>query len=215
MSKTETVDTAVVIDEKELVKMLDKVVPEDKPEDKKPAEATEVATAVLTKTAKETVKDTASEPLQKALEVSNVLNEVVEIIGLHVDHALKSFEGSIKASADRDLKTVKAILALAKSIDDLKEDVKKFGEQPSKDKPKSEKTDVVLKPAEKAADGEVKAPSRKMILDGLQIMHKSADDLNEKNKLTHAITKFESTREISDEHLFLATQAYKKQPGLS
>lgn len=184
-----------------------------KEEEKKPAEPV-VVTTKLEKTASQTVADTASSDLKKALEVSDVLREVTNLQGLHVDNALEALQKSIQDGAERDFAVIRVLQSMQKSIQDLGAKIEEYGKLPA---PKTvgpvttTKEQVLQKNAGTGQAGdEKKGPTKGQVLVVLEKMAKSAPSEGEASKYTNALVKFDSTGQISDQMLFEVQQELKK-----
>jgi len=207
-----------VITEEDLLKSLKGL--EGKVEEEEGEKEKKVETTNLDKSAADKVKEEASEELKKALEVSDVLSEVVGIIGVHVDSSLEAMQKSVQAAADRDLAMIRVLERLSKAVEANTEAVKKYGDEPTTGKSKTAEGDGAnTEILEKGADGgqgektpeEKAAAMRGQIQAGLESLVKSADrGTQEQQQLINAAVKFESTGQIDDIMLQKAIGAYKK-----
>lgn len=178
-----------------------------------------VAVQPLQKTAGETVDELGSANLKKALDVSEVLDEAIALMGVHVDRSLESMQKSLESAAQRDLSIVGILTALKKSIDDNTETVKQLLDMPSNPagtrpvvtdagQVLNKSTQAVSEPAATAASA---VDLKKSILSGLETLVKSATvTSSEGARLSSALIKFESTGQISDADMSAALQAQKK-----
>jgi len=188
-----------VITEDALQKTLAKLEnKEDKPEDKKQDPI--VKTPEIDKTLTDKVKNDAPETLKKAMDVSKVLKEFVEITALHVDATLEMLQKSIQAGAERDNSVIKILEKNAERIEKLEERVEKFGNTPAND-PKTVTADKVLtkdggeaKPEKKFGRQETLAQLMKMAMD-------AKPESQEARRWSLAVTRYETSGTIKDEDL--------------
>lgn len=176
-----------------------------------------VEVAPLAKKAGDTLSELGSENLKKALDVSEVLDEAVALMGVHVDRSLEQMQKSIALAAQRDLGILGVLTALKKSIDDNTETVKKLLDAPAApagtrpvvtDAGQVLTKSVVTEPIA-ASTPATAADLKKSILDGLETLVKSANvTSSEGARLSSALVKFESTGQISDADM---TAALKTQ----
>lgn len=198
---------------------------EDEPKGpRQKAEKTEVARA------SETIEERASSPLRKALDVSETLEEITSLLGLHVDNALDELRKSVDGAAERDLAIARVLKDLKKSVDSLAEKVERFGRQPGKPagsftgagKPNAA-ADTKSEVLEKSASGspqqaeadqtpeQKRIQTRRQILSGLtELVKNAAQGSAEQSEFTRAAITFESAGQIKDEVLAKALAAYKK-----
>lgn len=204
-------DDAGVVTENDLLKSIQEIEGKT-PEPEATPEPTQVAVAALEKTARETIDEGASGELKKALDASKPLNEIVSLIGLHVDTSLKAMQKSIQESSNRDIAIVGAMTAMNKSIDSLKEVIEKIGGEPAAPaaaRPVTAVTEDVLEktvdkqPAGKPdpTDPKVQQATRRNVLNGLQKMVMDAPKGSaEQGQLQKALIRYESAHVI-DENL--------------
>lgn len=175
-----------------------------------------VKTAVLEKSAADTVREGASKPLQKAMDVSDVLDEVVALLGTHVDRSLSALAKSVQEGAQRDLGVIRVLEGLKKSIDDNTAAVKALMDQPAASASAHPITVDGKQVLQKSSDGKQhEAPVqrdpnqiRKAVGDGLTKLIKAADgNPSEMARLTKALVKFESAGQISDADVQAALKA--------
>lgn len=207
-------DTTTVTEE-DLLKSLQKLEG-TKPPEEKPKETT-VATATLAKSAADTIKAKASDELKKALDVSSVLTEVVNLLGAHVDESLEALQKSIAASAQRDNMMIKVMEKSMASIDGLAAKIDAFGQAPAA-KPAAAVTakpgDVLQKSVSTpAAGGDTpKGPSRKDVLTVMESLVKSATKGSpEEQRWINASIKFESTGQANNADLAVVNEQLKKR----
>lgn len=196
---------AAVVTEEDLLKSIKEL--EAKPEPAKEAAATpEVKTEGLAKSAAAAVKEGASDELKKSLDVSAALTEIVGLLGTHVDTSLEALAKSVQSGAERDLAIVRVLGDLKKSVDNLAETVKTFGDQPgtpaSKQAPAAAATDVLHKTAGGGQQQKAEvdpAKVRREISNGLERLAKSVQAGSpEADRYIKAAIQFESTGKIED-----------------
>lgn len=211
--------TRTVITEAELQKSL-QALEGTKVEDVKPARPARVEVVRLAKRAHEVIAERASGPLRKALDVSDALNEVVDLMGIHVQDSLEAFQKSIDAGAQRDATIVKVIEKMSKSIDDLKVAVEAMGKAPAGG-PRTIMTpaaQVLHKSAGAASvEGEPAAGATKLteqrqaILSAFERMAKSADrGSQDQQRWINAASTFESTGRVTEKDLNAARDHMRK-----
>lgn len=180
-----------------------------------PAAAPAVAVETLQKSASDTLTDMASPNLRKAIDVSEVLEESIALMGVHVDRSLEALQKSIQGSAERDFAIVRVLGDLRKSIDANSEAIAKLLDQPgapASTRPvtvdngqvltKSTTTSPVATPTKDHKD------IRQGVLNGLERLVKSATaNGSEGARLSAALIKFESTGVISDADMAAALKA--------
>lgn len=197
---------------------------EDEPKGpRQKAEKTEIQRA------SDTVEERASGPLRKALDVSETLEEITSLLGLHVDNALDELRKSVDGAAERDLAIARVLKDLKKSVDGLAAKVEQFGRQPGRPagsftgagRPNAA-ADTKSEVLEKSASGEQKSDgeqtpeqkriqTRRQILSGLtELVKNAAQGSAEQSEFTRAAITFESAGQIKDEVLAKALAAYKK-----
>lgn len=183
----------------------------------------EVETARVEKSLTETVEAEGSDELKKAIEVSPFLKEFTDIVGLHVDGALKALEKSLNAAATRDLATVGALGALAGQVESLAKSVSEFGDKPaapaSAKQPSTSKEEVL----EKSAGSEAGEPGAEtpagsglnhpQVYAALESLVKRADekgDRTEADRWTRAYVKFDSTKTLDQAELAGVAQEHAR-----
>lgn len=172
-----------------------------------------VVTETLKKSTSDTIQELGSETLQKSLEVSEVLDEVVTVVGLHVDRSLDALQKSIQSNADRDMAMIRVLEGLKKSIDDNTAAVSKLMEQPSapaSSRPVTTQSGEILQKSVSAPAKETPNPQalRKSISTGLELLVKSnKDNPSNLHRFTQATLKFESAGQISDADMTEALKA--------
>jgi len=198
--KTEKKDeTKDVITEDALQKTLAKLEnKEDKPEDTKQDPI--VKTPEIDKTLTDKVKNDAPEALKKAMDVSKVLKEFVELTSLHVDATLSMLQKSIQAGAERDNSMIKILEKNAERMEKMEEKVEKFGNTPAND-PKTVTGDKVL-----TKDGDEKKSDKKFSRQETlaQLMKMAMDakpETPEQKRWALAVTRYETSGTIKDEDL--------------
>lgn len=171
----------------------------------------------LAKTALDTLGEMGSENLQKALDVSEILDEVVSLMGVHVDRSLEAMQKSLQASAERDGASIRVLERLSKAIEDNTAAMNKVLDKPGSPaatRPITTDTGQILSKATGIDEGsrgdktpDVKA-LRKRITDGLDILTKAVKpSSSEASRLANALVKFESTGSISDSDVQAALRA--------
>jgi hypothetical protein len=203
------------VTEEQLLKSLKAL--EGKPNEPAAATTQTVVVEPLGKSTSQAVLDGASEELKKALDVSGPLKEIVTILGLHNDTTLQSLQKSLQAAAERDMSVIKVLENLTKSLDANTAAVKEFGKlpvaTPSSRASEVSPTSVLNKslPAGKEGDPDP-TQVRKNVLTGLELLVKSCTQgTAEASKWIRAVSTFESTGKISNEHLLAANNAFKNQ----
>ena len=184
-----------------------------------PAEEKEPVVSVteLEKKVRDTVEEMGTESLKKSLDVSEVLDEVVALVGIHVDRSLEALQKSIGAAAQRDNSVLKVLEALKKSIDDNTAAVEKLMEQPGAPASTQAVTASEAQVLEKTAGSapQLKAVPdaqslRKSISNGLEKMcRQHGVQSGEGSRIAQVVVKFETTGEISDEDMAAALKADK------
>jgi len=180
-----------------------------------PAPAADPAVAVetLQKSASDTLSDMASPSLRKAMDVSEVLEESIALMGVHVDRSLEALQKSIQGSAERDFAIVRVLSDLRKSIDANSEAIEKLLNQPSAPASTRPVTvdngQVLTKSVHSTTEAPTKAKDiRQGVLNGLERLVKSATaNGSEGARLSSALIKFESTGVISDADMAAALKA--------
>lgn len=205
--------TAETVTEEELLKSVEalEAKTEKKPEEEDPEK--KVETQILEKTVSEVVEEKASEELKKALEISETLAEFAGLIGAHVDESLEALQKSVAAAGDRDLAFLKVLTALKKSMDGMREEIAKFGEQPGTAKSvltdeKTDKTEILQKTVDDGEKAKDPVRAKKQIQMGLDTLAKSAEEA-ERPHFLNAAVKFESTGHVEDIDALRAMQALK------
>lgn len=175
-----------------------------------------VAVETLQKSASDTLTDMASPNLRKAMDVSEVLEESIALMGVHVDRSLEALQKSIQGSAERDFAIVRVLGDLRKSIDANSEAIAKLLDQPgapASTRPVTVDNGQVLTKSVSAASAPA-APAkdhkdiRQGVLNGLERLVKSATtNGSEGARLSSALIKFESTGVISDADMAAALKA--------
>lgn len=168
----------------------------------KPEEPVEkVRVTILNKTAETAIKENLNKSAQKAVDVSEFLQEMTSAVGEHIDQAVQSMEKSLEAGANQNLAIVRVLEKMQKTISDLGEEVKKIGNAPtqpaSQRTPSTPATEILLKGAD---DKEKSVPvTRNRVISILQQMMKSAEKgSSEEKQLTIALAGFESSGRLGD-----------------
>jgi hypothetical protein len=117
---------AAMVTEEDLLKSIKDL--ETKPPVAPPATTAPTVQIIDLKKSMDVVKSGATEPLRKGLEVSEMLSEVVTLLGAHIDSSLEVLAKSIQGGAERDLSFIRVITDLKKSIDDNTAAVEKLGQ---------------------------------------------------------------------------------------
>lgn len=199
------------ITEEELKKSIEELAPV-KEDEKKEEVVKEVVVTPIMKKAEETLKEKASIPLQKSLEVSNVLAEFAGVMGLHVDACIETINKSLDQAGQRDLAFLKVMQKFGEKLDELGAKVDKFGEKPlpAQTKIVSKDGEVLEKSAAEKPKSPAKTPAdaRKLILKTLEKKAlEQKPNSSEFGKYQRATTKFESTGVIDDEMLAEVVEA--------
>lgn len=213
---TQSQSTPAVVTEEFLIKSLTDL--ETKvPAVQKDPETPTVAVETLTKSAADALAAQSSAPLRKAIEVSEVLRETVEILGDHVDQSLAALQKSIQSGAERDLAIVRVLGDLRKSIDANTEQIASLMNAPAAPaatRPVTVTTGQVLtksvQPTQTPAASVDPRAVRQTVLNGLETLVKSAaanKDQASVARYSQALVKFESTGTISDADMAAAAKA--------
>jgi len=211
MSQNQATGQVQVVTTDDLRKSLEAL--EGKTPEPQPAKV-EVKVEKLGKSVADTLK-TSSESLRKALDVSEVLGDFAGAIGTHVDSAIEVMEKNVQAQAENQNAVVRVLETLAKSMNDLREEVKLLGKQPgpaavTQNTAGTTTTEVL----EKSATGGSKVDpkqARTALLSGLETLIKSMPAGSpDANKYIQAVSKFESTGKIEDSILQQALKASGK-----
>ena len=175
-----------------------------------------------------TIDTLGSENLHKALDASDALQEIVSLIGLHVDSAMEAMNKSLQAAAERDHATVGVLEKLAKSIDDIGEKIETYGAAPAGKARSSAAADGSTEVLEKGAgsgavDGGEGPPAtmeekikilRPRIAAGLEMLVKSAEAGSlEQNGYLQAAVMFDATGKIDPVNFQQAMAATKDMPS--
>jgi hypothetical protein len=194
-----------VITEDQLLKSITELEAKAAETPVKEAPEPKVEEAVLTKSI-DSIRENASAATRRALDVSDVLTDIVGLMAQHNDTALGSMQKSINAAADRDLAMVRVLTDLKKSVDSLKEEVKKYGEAPNV--PRLPGKEEVLNKSLGEAPKVDPRVAKRQIAQGLEILTKSVKPDDPKcSEYASAAVKFETTGQISDTMLGLAQRA--------
>lgn len=207
-----TKEARTVVTEEDLVKSLTDL--EGKVEEVKAESATSVTIEPINKSTVDAIKDFGSETLRKSLDVSEVLDEVVTLMGAHVDETLATLEKSIKGAADRDMAMIRVLETLKKSIDSNTaaiDGLLNAPAAPAATRPITTAEGQILTKSV-TAEKDPAAPQnatdlRKSVLGGLEKLIKSTGDKGEASRISNALVKFESTGEISDQDMSAALKA--------
>lgn len=215
----ETPVAETVIEEADLLKSVQAIESKAKGEEPAAEPATpaepKVKTAAVEKSLKDTIEDEGSEDLKKAIEVSPVLKEFADLVGLHVDGALKTLEKSLNGAAERDLAVVGALEALSKRIES-------FGDEPAapaKDRPVTTKEQPLAKSADAPADPtEPEQPGnaipREGLFSALESLVKSAgNDRALADRWTSAMVRLDSTGTLDPRDLAQVAGEYRRMTG--
>lgn len=181
---------------------------EGKTEEKPAATEPVVVTSKMEKTAAKALEETASAGLKQVLEVSDVLREVTNLQGLHVDNTLEVLQKSIQEGAERDLAVIRILQNMQKSIQDLAGKVEEFGKTPVGKVVAPVQTvqeQILLKSA-----ADKKSLTKGQVLSALEGMAKSASNAGDEAKYTNALIKFDSTGQISDQVLLEVQREWKR-----
>lgn len=167
-----------------------------------------------------TVKEKGSEDLTKALDVSGVLAEVVDLVGQHVDHALTELAKTVKAQAEFHQSAVGAIAGFGGQLAELAKTIREFGDKasasPKSQLAKSAEGDKVLQPAgdqPEVSEAELRKRTRAGVISSLEDLAKSAQkagDREDADRFTSALVKFETTGQIADRDLADAMRHMKQ-----
>lgn len=194
----------VVVSEEDLLKSLTDLEAKAQPAKAEGGELVQIQP--LAKTATDTVNELASEELRKAIDVSEVFDEAIALMGVHVDRSLESMQKSIQAAADRDFAIVRVLGDLKKSIDANTEAMAALMGTPAAPaamRPVTTSTGQVLTKSTTAPvvpASQTKDPKqiRDNVLSGLERLVKSTTNSGEAARLSSALIKFETTGNISD-----------------
>jgi len=183
-----------------------------------------VVTAVLQKTASQSVDGKASQQLKKALEVSQVLNEAVNLMGMHVDESLNVLQKSLDATAQRDKVFVEVLTSMKKSLDSMQVKIEEYGKTPA-GTPKTvvtsateTQTEVLQKnlqgaqtqAAEKKGLDVKSDKGKRTVLMALETLTKSAKTDMDRDSFIRAAVKFETTGIIDDRMLYSVRPVLKE-----
>lgn len=197
-----SVEEAPTVTEVELEKALALLEGKAIKDNEVPVEPT-VKIPALERTAQEAVMSLASNSLKKALDVSSALDEVVALLGAHVDRSLATLQKSIQSAANRDLSIVQALKKMQESIDENSKQVAKMLGQPSASKSKlAVSSGDVLEKSYEAHTPKQLSPRdlRKSVTEGFERAIRAAGaNTGEGLRLVASLVKFESTGSISDE----------------
>lgn len=194
-----------VITEEELLKSLKDL--EEKATEAVQEEQTATLAASTLAKSMDSIRENASASTRRALDVSDVLTDIVGLMAQHNDTALSSMQKSVNAAAERDLAVVRVLGDLKKSVDDLKGEVKKYGEAPNI--PRMPRREEVLNKSigQKTEEADPRLAKRQ-IAQGLELLTKSVKPDDPKcSEYAGAAIKFETTGQISDNMLRLAQRA--------
>lgn len=176
-----------------------------------------VVVQTMEKTASATIRELGSDQLMQHLDVSDQLDEVVTLMGIHVDRSLDSLAKSLQGSADRDLSIVGALTVLAKAVSDNTAALATLGAQPLATAAERAVTvtstsvlEKTVKPAPAAQTQQSPEQLRKSIADGLSTLVKNAGDESIAQYYTRSLLKFESANQISNTDMTAALAATKK-----
>lgn len=206
-------DKQAVVSEEDLLKSLTDLETKAKPAAESGGELVQVGS--LKKSASDTLGELASENLRKAIDVSEVLDEAIALMGVHVDRSLESLQKSIQAGAERDHAIVRVLGDLKKSIDANTEAMAALLDTPAAPaamRPVTTPAGQVLmksttSPAPQAQATKDPKQIRDGVLAGLERLVKSTTNSGEASRLSSALIKFETTGTISDADMAAALKA--------
>jgi hypothetical protein len=193
-----------VVTEEDLLKSIQDLEAKaaDTPKTPKPPSVAQVA---LAKSTTDAILEEAAPETRRALDVSDVLTDLVGLLGKYNDDALGTMQKSINAGAERDLAMVKVLGDLKKSVDDMGKKLEKFGGEPRQ--ARSATAEDLL---HKAAPVQRIDPTttRRSIVQGLEHLVKSLPSSDPRvGEFIQAAIKFESTGQIEDRHIQAAQKA--------
>lgn len=150
--------------------------------------------------------------IQKAVNMSPVLADLVTKLGKHVDDALFGMYKSLVQAGERDLSVLRVLGELKKSIDLNTQALNKLSSAPVSATPVSQVVDgsVIEKGALQTPGKGAPDPkqARTMVLTGLEYMAKSANS-SVAARARMDIIRYESSGQISEDSIRLAMDAYR------
>lgn len=196
-----------VISEEDLLKSIQELESDAEKTPTKPQPPT-VEKVELKKSTADSLREQATGATKRALDVSDVLTDLVGLMGKHNDDALTTLQKSINAGAERDLAIVKVLVDLKKSVEVLTDRIETYGQEPRRPRSRLSKDDVL----EKSTDGgPVKLDPRtakRQITQGLEILAKSLAPTDPKYMdVQQAAIRFEATGVIDDRYIAAAQKA--------